>query len=111
MAQKSDCYASADVFALKPAICVSVSSCGASADERSGWSGVAWGGQYPLSNGRKQNVIGTINLPQTAALQRKHPNESLRSPWPRSHAFLLVRGDAADIRHEHTGFPRDIGAD
>ena len=25
--------------------------------------------------------------------------------------FLLVCGDAADIRHEHTGFPRDIGAD
>jgi hypothetical protein len=25
--------------------------------------------------------------------------------------FLLVCGDAADIRHEHAGFPRDIGAD
>ena len=25
--------------------------------------------------------------------------------------FLLVCGDPADIRHEHTGFPRDIGAD
>ena len=26
-------------------------------------------------------------------------------------AFLLVCGDAADIRHEYTGFPRDVGAD
>jgi len=26
-------------------------------------------------------------------------------------AFLLVRGDAADIRHEHTGFPRNVCAD
>src|SRR5215831_11850749 len=26
-------------------------------------------------------------------------------------AFLLVCGDAADIRHEYTRFPRDVGAD
>jgi hypothetical protein len=25
--------------------------------------------------------------------------------------FLLICGDPADIRHEYTGFPRDIGAD
>jgi hypothetical protein len=27
----------------------------------------------------------SVNLPQTAGLQREHPNESLRRPWPRSH--------------------------
>jgi len=26
-------------------------------------------------------------------------------------AFLFVCGDAADIRHEYTGFPRNVGAD
>src|ERR1700730_7445483 len=25
--------------------------------------------------------------------------------------FLLVRGDATNMRHEYTGFPRDVGAD
>ena len=42
-------------------------------------------GQWPLSTGREHDVIGIINPPQTAALQRNHPNETLRSPWPRSH--------------------------
>ena len=59
----------------------------------------------PLSNGREQNVIGTINLPQTAALQRNHPNESLRSRWPRPHHISSCMRDAADIRHEYAGFP------
>jgi hypothetical protein len=51
------------------------------------WHGcdLARGGQCPWSNGPEQNIIGTINPPQTAALQREHPNESLRSLWPRSH--------------------------
>jgi len=40
----------------------------------------------------------TINPPQTAGLQRKHPNESLRSPWLRSHHT----SSCMRRRHQHT---------
>jgi hypothetical protein len=73
-----------DTFAPKPAICVSPSG-PAEPPQTTGRDGVAGVASALCQTAASRNVIGTINLPQTAALQRKHPNESLRSPWPRSH--------------------------
>jgi hypothetical protein len=55
------------------------------ARQTTGLGAIARGGQCPSSNGHEQNVVAIINLLQTAALQCQHPNENLRSPWPRSH--------------------------
>ena len=67
----------------KPTICaVAIWSRPFLADDRSGRDCAQW--PVPSTNGRHPNVIGIINLPQTAAVQCQHQNESLRSPWPRS---------------------------
>jgi hypothetical protein len=68
-------------------------------------------GQCPLSNDREQNVIGTSIRRKKLLFNANTQTKAFIAPGRNLITFLLVCGDAADIRHEYTGFPRDIGAD
>src|SRR6266481_3021840 len=110
MAQKSGCYASADVLGAETAICMSPAGA-AEPQQTTGRAGVA----------RVASALGQTAASRTSFVRsvRCKPllfnantqTKAFVAPGRDLITFLLVRGDATDIRHEHTGFPRDIGAD
>src|SRR6266566_5399713 len=111
MAQKSDCYASAEVFACRNRRSAYHRLEPRSLSSRPIRVGVAPGGQCPLSNGRQQNVIGTSICRKPLLFNANTQTKAFVAPGRDLITFLLVCGDATNIRHEYTGFPRHVGAD
>jgi hypothetical protein len=65
----------------------------------------------PLSKGPEPNVIGRSICRKPLVFNASTQTKALVAPGRDLIAFLFVCGDAADIRHEHTGFPRNVGTD
>ena len=110
MDQKNGCYASADVFAPKPP-----SACHRLQLQSLSRRPVALELRWVAS------TLGQTAASRTSFVQsvRRKPllfnantqTKAFVAPGGDLITFLLVCGDAADVRHEYTGFPRDIGAD
>jgi len=110
LAQKSGCYSLADVFAPKPP----------SACHRLELRSISRR-PVPLELRGVASALGQTAASRTSFVRsvRRKPllfnantqTKAFVAPGRDLITFLLVCGDAADIRHEHTGFPRDIGAD
>jgi hypothetical protein len=94
----------------KPPICVPPSGA-AESPQTTGPGAIARGGQFPSSYGREQNVIGSSICRKPLLFHASTQTKAFVTPGRDLVAFFLVCGDAADIRHENTGFPRDVGAD
>ena len=94
----------------KPTIfALTIWSRGFSADDRSGRNGC--GGQFPSTNGRDANASTSLICRKPLLFHAILQTKAFVAPGRDLVAFLLVRGDAADIRHEYAGFPRNVGAD
>ena len=92
------------------AICVvTIWSRGSSADDRSGRNGC--GGQFPSTNGRDANASTSLICRKPLLFHAIIQTKAFVAPGRDLVAFLFVCGNAADIRHEHAGFPRNVGAD
>ena len=82
---------------------------GVSADDRSGRNCARW--PVPLVIQPEQNVIGSSIRRKPLIFNASTQTKAFVTPGRDVVAFLLLCGDAADVRHENTGFPRDVGAD
>src|ERR1700720_1377528 len=109
MAQNSGCYASADVFAPKPP-----SACHRL--ELRSLSRRAVGGVRGVANAPCQTAASRTSFVRSV---RRKPllfnantqTKAFVAPCRDLITFLLVCRHATDIRHEYTGFPRNVGAD
>src|SRR5215813_2957504 len=58
-----------------------------------------------------QNIIGSSICCKPLFFNQSTQSKAFVAPGRDLIAFLFVCGDAADIRHEYSRFPRDVGAD
>jgi hypothetical protein len=102
--------ASAAVGAETGHLRVTVWSRGASVNDRSGCNCAGWPVPFVKTAASRTSSVSSIcrqSLPFNAHTQTK----AFVAPDRDLITFLFVCVDAADIRHEYTGFPRDVGAD
>ena len=86
----------------KPTICaVAIWSRGSSADDR----------RAVATNGRDANASASLICRKPLLFHASIQTKAFVAPGRDLVAFLFVCGNAADIRHEHAGFPRNVGAD
>ena len=72
---------------------------------------IARGGQFPPTNGRDANASTSLICRKPLLFHAILQTKAFVAPGRDLVAFLFVCGDDADIRHEHAGFPRNVGAD
>src|SRR5580700_7361058 len=68
-------------------------------------------GRYSRQTARKQNVIEPSICGEPLLFSGYTQPKAFVAVGSDLIAFLLVRGDATDIRHEHAGLAGNIGAD
>ena len=82
-----------------------------SSDVTPGQGGVARCGQCPLSNGPEPNAICPSICRKPLVFNANTQTKAFVAPGRDLITFLFVCRHAADIRHEYTGFPGNVGAD
>jgi|SRR6516165_7868268 len=63
------------------------------------------------TNGRDANASASLICRKPLLFHASIQTKAFVAPGRDLVAFLFVCGNAADIRHEHAGFPRNVGAD